>query len=116
LSLFGIRYTGRLFTDHELACCGTNPTTIASGLAARFAAKEAVLKIFDTREFVPSWKVIEVRRTLGGRPEICLHGDAAELAKIQGITEMSVSLSHSGGIATAAVVANIREPRAKKSR
>jgi holo-[acyl-carrier protein] synthase len=106
LRTFGSRYRYLLFTDDELASCGDNPGTAAS-LAARFAAKEAVLKILDTREVVPPWRSIEVKRTEGGRPEIVLHGVAADMARHQGIRSVSVSLSHGGGIATAAVVAPV---------
>jgi holo-[acyl-carrier protein] synthase len=109
LRTFGARYSRRLFTEHELECCGANPATASSGLAARFAAKEAVLKILDTRETVPSWRSIEVLRTASGRPEIVLHDEAADLASLQGIHEMSVSLSHAGGIAAAAVVAPVSD-------
>jgi holo-[acyl-carrier protein] synthase len=106
LRTFGDRYRHLLFTDHELESCGDNLAT-ASSLAVRFAAKEAVLKILDTQETVPSWRSIEVKRTSSGRPEMALHGDAADLARRQGIEDISVSLSHAGGMATAAVVASV---------
>jgi len=106
---FGDRYTKRLFTDHELESCGDNPLTAASGLAGRFAAKEAVLKILDADESVPPWKTIEVHRTKGTRPVIVLRGLAAEIARRQGVKQISLSLSHGGGIATAAVVAQVAE-------
>lgn len=103
---FGARYRRLLFTNNELEYCGDTPSTALS-LAARFAAKEAVLKILDTEEVVPSWRSIEVTRTKGGRPKIVLHGAAADLARRQGIGDISVSLSHGGGFATAAVVAPV---------
>jgi holo-[acyl-carrier protein] synthase len=107
---FGDRYRHFLFTDHELESSGDSPAT-ASSLAARFAAKEAVMKILDTQESVPPWRSIEVRRTLSGSPEIMLHGEAADLARRQGIQEISVSLSHAGGMAAAAVVAQVDAQR-----
>jgi holo-[acyl-carrier protein] synthase len=110
---FGSRYRHLLFTDDELACCGHNAAT-ASSLAARFAAKEAVMKILDTREVVPPWRSIEVRRARGRRPEIQLHGVAAELARRQGIHDISVSLSHGGGVAMAAVVAPVDVERSNQ--
>jgi holo-[acyl-carrier protein] synthase len=106
---FGARYTRKLFTDHEIECCETNAGTSAAGLAARFAAKEAVLKILDTQESVPPWKTIEVHRTQTGKPEIVLSGEAAELAHSQGVEHLSLSISHGGGIAAAAVVAHISQ-------
>ncbi|MGA7834241.1 MAG: 4'-phosphopantetheinyl transferase superfamily protein, partial [Acidimicrobiales bacterium] len=105
------RYTHRLFTEHELESCGEDPATSASGLAGRFAAKEAVLKVLDLGEVVPSWKAIEVHRGTTGRPQIILSGDAAAIAHRQGVRDMSVSLSHAGGIATAAVVARVSPRR-----
>jgi holo-[acyl-carrier protein] synthase len=110
---FGTRYTDRLFTDRELANCGENPVTAASGLAARFAAKEAVLKILDSSDTVPPWKSIEVRRDEGGRPEIVLDERTAEQAHRQGIIQMSVSLSHAGGMAIATVVAQVSDDHSR---
>lgn len=109
LGQYGARYTRRLFTNHEIESCGENPVTAAPGYAARFAAKEAVLKILDVGETVPSWKAIEVRRTRGGRPKIVLLGEAAELARRQGIEVISLSISHDSGVAIAAVVAQYNE-------
>jgi holo-[acyl-carrier protein] synthase len=106
---FGERYTKRLFTDHELESCGENPVTAVSGLAGRFAAKEAVLKVLDLAEAVPAWRDIEVRRSPSGRPQIVLSGDAREIARRQGVRDLSVSLSHGGGIATATVVAQLAD-------
>jgi len=105
LAQFGTRYTDRLFTAQELESCGENSAAAASGLAARFAAKEAVLKVLDAQETVPPWTAIEVCRSGSGNPKIVLHGDAATLADRLGITQIALSLSHGGGIATATVVA-----------
>lgn len=105
MAQFGERYTRRLFTDHEILCCGENPVTAAAGFAARFAAKEAVLKILDSSATVPPWKSIEVQREGRGAPRIVLNNEAADLANEQGIENIALSLSHGGGIATAVVVA-----------
>jgi holo-[acyl-carrier protein] synthase len=106
---FGFRYVERLFTAQEVESCGGRSGIAAASLAGRFAAKEAVLKILDGGDAVPSWREIEVRRSTQGRPEIVLHGVAAEIAQRQGVEHLSVSLSHGGGIATAAVVAQIKD-------
>ncbi|MGB8197603.1 MAG: 4'-phosphopantetheinyl transferase superfamily protein [Acidimicrobiales bacterium] len=102
---FGDRYRGLIFTDQELDSCGNHPATTAN-LAERFAAKEAVLKILEARESPPPWRSIEVKGG-SGQPQIVLHGLAADLAHRQGLLDMSVSLSHAGGIATAVVVASV---------
>jgi phosphopantetheinyl transferase (holo-ACP synthase) len=38
-----------------------------------------------------------------------LHGEAADLARLQGIHDISVSLSHAGGMAAAAVIAHVTD-------
>jgi holo-[acyl-carrier protein] synthase len=106
LQTFGDRYRRRLFTDHELECCGDGPRTV-SRLAERFAAKEAVMKILEAGKLVPTWKSIEVRCSASGRPEIVLYDGAAALAQSQGVHSLSLSLSHAGGIAVATVVATL---------
>jgi holo-[acyl-carrier protein] synthase len=107
---FGARYTHRLFTDDEIASCGDGPGA-ASGFAGRFAAKEAVLKILELNEIVPRWKSIEVLRSMGGRPEVALHGEAAKLARSQGIEEISLSIGLGGGMASATVIAQVTQGR-----
>jgi holo-[acyl-carrier protein] synthase len=103
---FGARYGRLIYTAHELEVCGDNFQT-AARLAERFAAKEAVLKVLDLREAVPPWRFIEVQTFSNSGPEIALHASAAELAQRQGIDNFSVSLSHAGGVATAAVTAEV---------
>jgi holo-[acyl-carrier protein] synthase len=106
LSHFGERYRQRLFTRGELASCGDNQLT-PSKLAERFAAKEAVLKILDTRHTVPNWRSIEVTTNSSRGAEIALRDDALDLARSQGISRIFLSLSHAGGLAMATVVADI---------
>lgn len=68
-------------------------------LAARFAAKEAVLKALG----LGGLRLGEVEVTGGGGPpELTLHGAAAEAAARLGV-ELEVSLSHSQDLAIAAV-------------
>ena len=105
LKTFGSRYRRLLFTDRELETCGDNSTT-SSRLAARFAAKEAVLKILDIHDVVPSWRSIEVGGDSDCRPEIILYDVAAELARARGIRDVFVSLSRGGDVAVATVVAS----------
>lgn len=107
LRYFGERYRRLLFTDSELGACGEGSVT-ASRLAARFAAKEAVLKILDVGDRVPSWRSIEVTETVGGSPEIVLHDGAADLAHLRGIHNLSLSFTHTGDVAAAVVVASLR--------
>lgn len=105
LARFGARYTHRLFTEHEVSSCGGVSLAAASGLAARFAAKEATIKVLRPTDIVPRWRSIEVRRQPEGWVELHLFDEAAELAESEHIGELSVSLSHGAGIGTATVVA-----------
>lgn len=102
---FGDRYLDRVYTNHELDSCRGEPGVAAGSLAARFAAKEAVMKVLDAGDESPEWRSIEVRRRGSGQPEIVLYGTAAELARRKGVEEFSVSLSHDGGVAVATVIA-----------
>ncbi len=108
---FGDRYVDRIYTPHEIAACrtagapeGGDPTYSAESLAARFAAKEAVLKVLRPREVRPEWRSIEVHRMAGGWCEIRLSGLAAAMAAAAGIDEFAVSLTHEAPVAAAVVV------------
>jgi holo-[acyl-carrier protein] synthase len=102
---FGARYTERIFTNHEVECSGGTTSSAAPGLSARFAAKEAVIKLLQPKDVVPKWRSIEVRRLPGGAPTVHLIGDAAALAHEAGIEAISISMSHGSGISTATAVA-----------
>lgn len=104
---FGDRYLRRVYTDHEIACCPGAPTVAAAGLAARFAAKEATIKVLRPVDGAPDWRSIEVRRAASGACEVHLTGAAASLAAEAGITELAVSLTHEAGLAAAVVIASV---------
>ena len=94
-----------LFTAGELEYCAHRRRR-SEHLAARFAAKEAVLKAFGTglRQRL-RWSDIEVVSEASGRPRIELHGEVALWARRRSITEVLISMSHSGGYAVAQAVA-----------
>lgn len=106
---FGSRYTERLFTAHELESCAGDPLRRAEGLAARFAAKEALIKVLRSVENVPTYKSIEVRKMPGGWVELELAPDAEAMARAEGVTSLSLSLSHGGGVGIATVVASVAD-------
>jgi holo-[acyl-carrier protein] synthase len=105
LEEFGGRYLARLFTPHEQRCCPGVAALAAPGLAARFAAKEATIKVLRVSEAQPDWLSMEVRRHESGWCEMRLSEEAARLAEDAGIKDMAVSLSHEGGMAAAVVIA-----------
>ena len=88
----------RLFVDAERGL----PVT---SLAARFAAKEATIKVLRPVDHQPDWRSVEVRRDPAGWCTMALSGRAAVLADQAGITDLAVSLTHEGDLAAAVVVA-----------
>lgn len=98
---WGERFLHRIYTGQELAYCrGRVPQ-----LAARFAAKEAVMKALGTGTQGVGWKEIEVWKEPTGAPAVRLHGRAAERARALGLHHFAISISHSGDYAVAFVVA-----------
>ena len=98
LNKYGVRFLNRIYTDSEQKYCKGR----AAQLASRFAAKEAVMKALGTGIRGVGWKDIEIKRERGGPPYIQLHGRAR--ASKMGLSEISLSLSHSNDFAVASVV------------
>lgn len=94
----------RVYTPAEVKYCFQKAAPETS-LAARFAAKEAVMKVLGTGWGAIGWTEIEVTSRENGRPELVLHGRASRLAGEQGISRWMLTLSHSRGHALAVVVA-----------
>ncbi len=106
---FGDRYLQRIFTDYEVATCrGTRPVA-AGRLAARFAAKEATIKVLRPGSEGVDWRSIEVRQSATGAADVVLSGSAAQLARDVRMHTISVSLTHEGDMAGAVVVAVCEE-------
>jgi phosphopantetheine--protein transferase-like protein len=108
---FGDRYLRRIYTDHELSTCRSVPGGDApesedgAGLAARFAAKAATLKVLESSGVRPDLRSIEVLHHPEGAYGVKLTGDLAAAAAAVGIGRISVSLSNGGGTASAVVTA-----------
>jgi holo-[acyl-carrier protein] synthase len=103
LDRFGEAYLGRIFTNHE-ARCSQGPTR-AARLAARFAAKEATIKVLRPVGPQPEWRSIEVVRHESGWCSLLLTGEAAKMRDEAGISRLALSMSHEGAVAGAVVVA-----------
>jgi holo-[acyl-carrier protein] synthase len=98
-------YLERVYTEREIDDCRGSRGLDAERLAARFAAKEATLKVLRPREEGIPWNSIEVRRDPGGWVGLSLSGPAAALAADAGVQELSLSIAHEGDFATAVVIA-----------
>lgn len=91
------RLVERLFSDAERRL---KPHS----LAARYAAKEALIKALGGSDGV-HWTEIEVASEASGRPVFSLCGSTAAVVASRGITALHLSLSHDAGLATAYVIA-----------
>ncbi len=98
---FGERFLHRVFTERERERYRGR----VNELAARFAAKEATSKALGTGIIGIRWREMEVLPNRRGKPVLILRGQAAERARALGLTDFSVSLTHSRTDAMAFVVA-----------
>ncbi|WP_337807654.1 holo-ACP synthase [Phascolarctobacterium succinatutens] len=94
----------RVFTAEEAAYCQRRGQQVAASFAARFAAKEAVLKALGTGLREGSLQEIAVDNDGLGKPLVQLSGHFAMLAKQLGVKNIQISLSHSRELATAYVI------------
>lgn len=102
LDCFGESYLKRMLTGGEISeCAGSRKI---QKIAARIAAKEAVMKILGTGWPRVSWTDIEVRKCSNGKPEVVLHGKAGSVAEDLGIVSLAVSLTHDAGVSIAVAV------------
>ncbi|MGV1036651.1 MAG: holo-ACP synthase [Candidatus Nanopelagicales bacterium] len=102
---FGDRYLERIYTPEELVTCAGPLPQMAARLAARFAAKEATVKVLRPSEQAPDWRSIEVRTHPSGWTELHLTGAARKLADASQLSSFAVSVSHEHDVATAVVIA-----------
>lgn len=91
----------RVFTERELAYCAGRRRR-GEHLAARFAAKEAVLKALGTGLGTGmNWTDVEVVNQRDGRPGARLSGEVVAVARRLGVRHIDISLSHIPGLALA---------------
>ena len=106
LDRHGERFLLRVFTADEAAYATRRPKRAAMHLAARFAAKEAVLKALGTgRRHGIAWPEVAVVRRATGEPTVALTGVAAQVAADRGVRAWSLSLTHTDALAAASAVA-----------
>jgi len=100
----GERFLDRCFTPREQAECGDG-VAMAKRYAARFAAKEALMKAVGLgwtggMRFID----ISVEHNEKGKPSLVLEGFAADYAARLGATSAHVTLSHERDMAIAVVI------------
>jgi holo-[acyl-carrier protein] synthase len=101
----GEPFLARLFTADERAYCAAQKRP-ALHYAARFAAKEAVSKALGTGiGGEAGWLDLEIVRDISGAPKLVLSGAAADFARVKGIDEIQISLTHAKEYAAANAIA-----------
>src|SRR5690348_18392229 len=100
----GQAFLKRVFTETEIRYCERHKAK-DERYAARFAAKEAMMKALGTgwRKGV-RWRDIEVKNQPGGKPVISFAGVTGEHAARLGASRYLVSITHSGNLAFAQVI------------
>ena len=96
----------RFFHEAELGSALPRGEAGILSLAARFAAKEAVMKVLGTGVRGVGWHDIEILSDERGKPVVLLHGRASERASTVGIGSIAVSLSDSKEYAVAVALGN----------
>ena len=105
IARWGDRFLNRVYTESELKLYQKKP----SSLAARFAAKEAVMKLLGTGKRGIGWREIETLSHPSGKPLVNLYGRAQTRAAKLGVKEVIISLSHSKEHAIAFVTGETEE-------
>ena len=101
---WGGSFISKIFTPREIKYSNSKRFS-EQHFAARFAAKEAVVKAFgEPNKYPVRWTDIEVINNEEGKPVIEFRGDALKLKKKKKIDEIVVSMSHSRNYAIASVI------------
>jgi len=101
---WGERFLGRVYTEREREYCEGRGCPYLT-FAGRFAAKEAFFKAMGTGwSGGMRWRDVEVLNASNGRPEVLLHGRAAQAAEDKGVKAIHVSISHDRDHAVAVVM------------
>lgn len=100
---FGESFLNRIYTKKEIEYCERKGVNKYQSYAARFAAKEAVLKAISPllgSKYDIKWNDIEILNDESGRPYVNL------LINTEKIIKIDISLSHIKDIAVASVIVN----------
>ncbi len=89
---YGERFLNKIFTQNEIEY-SLNKKNKYQHLAARFAAKEAIIKALSSFNIVFNWKEIEISNQLTGKPIVKLNGNLKNF--LNDDKEIHLSMSHS---------------------
>ena len=97
----GTRFRERVYTPTEVATC-EGRSDAATAYAARFAAKEALVKALGAPPGL-RWRDMEVVKSTNGAPTFALTGVAFQEVAARGVRVL-LALTHDAGVAAATVV------------
>ncbi len=101
---WGDGFLNKIFTENEITYSKKRRFQ-SQHLAARFAAKEAVLKAFgDKLSSVNNWQDIEILNDKSGKPYVTFHRSAKKLKAKERISGVVLSMSHCKGHAVASAI------------
>lgn len=101
---WGGGFLEKIFTDREIEYSNSKRFS-CQHFAARFAAKEAVIKAFgEPKKFPIKWTDIEILKDAEGKPIVKFHNDALKLKNRKKIAKVMLSISHSKNYAVANVI------------
>ena len=105
LTRHGDHFLARVYTPAEQQSAGRGRNR-TQRLAARFAAKEAVLKLIGTGlRGRMAFTEVEVVNDALGKPEVRVVGEVRRRVHAMGIEQISISITHVADLAIASVVA-----------
>ena len=104
IARWGKSFLQRVYTDAELELYHKKPLS----LAARFAGKEAVVKVLGEKAQGIAWKEIEILSDPSGKPVVYLYNKARRQSDKLGLDSFAISLSHSKENAIACVIAEVK--------
>lgn len=100
---YGQDFIEKIYTGVEIEYCQSKKAAVSS-FAARFAAKEAVLKALGTGMRNNSWQEIEIKNNKLGQPEVQLFNKTAKKAKELKVSSIFISMSHEKDYSIAQIV------------
>ena len=107
LDNYSQHFEQKCFTQNEIEYCRSKPDP-GIHFAARFAAKEAVLKCLGTGISGEIFmKNIEVAHEAGGKPILKFYGNGKEFFERLKLRAIHISLSHERGHAIAMAIAEL---------
>ncbi len=103
INKYGQHFLEKVYTKMEIEYCQTKKNYVPS-FAARFAAKEAILKALGTGMRNNNWQEIEIANNELGKPEVLLFNKTLKRAEELKVTSIFISISHEKDYSIAQII------------